>query len=62
MLCRLGSRSKCRRRRGDKLVEIDTTEMQRDVRQKKLALKNAEAEVRRVKAELEILKEENITS
>ncbi|MGQ9455620.1 MAG: hypothetical protein ACUVRS_12665 [Armatimonadota bacterium] len=46
---------------GDKLVEFDTTELQRRVRERELALSNTEAEVRRVTAELEILKEENKT-
>jgi len=46
---------------GDKLVEFDTTELERDVRQKQLALTNAEAEVSRVRAELDILIEENKT-
>jgi HlyD family secretion protein len=46
---------------GDKLVEFDTTELQRRVRERELALSNAEAEVRRAKAELEILMEENKT-
>jgi len=46
---------------GDKIVEFDTTEIMMDVRQKKLGVSNAEAEVRRAKAELDILKEENKT-
>ena len=48
-------------KKGDKLVELDTSEMQRDVRQKQLALKNADAEVKRARAEFDILKEENRT-
>lgn len=46
---------------GDRIAEIDTTELRRDIRNKQLALKNAEADVQRVKAELEILKAENKT-
>ncbi len=46
---------------GDKLVEFDTTELLRRVRERELAVSNAEAEVRRAKAELEILIEENKT-
>ncbi len=46
---------------GEKLVEFDTTELERNVRQKALALTNADAEVNRVKAELDILVEENKT-
>ncbi len=46
---------------GDKIAEIDTTELRREIRSKQLSLKNAEADVQRVKAELEILKAENRT-
>lgn len=46
---------------GDKLIEIDTTELLREIRNKQLSLKNAQAEVERVKSELILLQEENKT-
>lgn len=41
---------------GDTICEMDTTQVARDVRNQKLTLKNAEADVERAKSELAILK------
>ena len=46
---------------GDKLVELDTTDVQREARNKQLAYQNAKADVARAEGELEILKETNKT-
>lgn len=46
---------------GDILAELDTTDIEREVRNKKLAYENALADVDRAKAELDLLKESNKT-
>lgn len=46
---------------GDKLVELDDTETQRELRNQELQVKNAEADVLRVKAERDMLVESNRT-
>lgn len=46
---------------GDKLVELDTTEIDKEVRNQKLSYQNALADVSRAKAELDILEESNKT-
>lgn len=46
---------------GDTVVVMDTSDMLREVRNAQLALKNAEAEVQRAYADLEILKKANQT-
>lgn len=46
---------------GDTLVELDTTDIDRDVREKQLAYESALTDVTRAKAELEMLKEANAT-
>lgn len=48
-------------KQGDVLVELDTTEMQRDVRQAELAYQNALADVEKAKSDLEMLKASNET-
>lgn len=48
-------------KRGDKIAEMDTSELQREVRNQKLTVKNAEAEVERAKAEFAMLKLSNQT-
>ena len=47
--------------KGEKLVEMDITELVRDVRERELSYSNAKAAVDRTLAELEILKESNKT-
>jgi RND family efflux transporter MFP subunit len=46
---------------GDTIVELDTTDIDRDVRDKQLAYENALTDVTRAKAELDMLKEANAT-
>lgn len=46
---------------GDEIVVLDTTDIERDVKEKELAHNNALADVDRVKAELELLKKSNET-
>jgi len=46
---------------GDKIAEMDTTTVVRDLRNQRLTLKNADADVVRAQAELAILKESNAT-
>jgi HlyD family secretion protein len=46
---------------GDKIAEMDTTQVTRDLRNQKLTVKNAEADVARANAELEILRLSNKT-
>lgn len=46
---------------GDKIAEMDTTDLQREVRNQKLAVKNADADVDRVKEEQKMLVETNKT-
>lgn len=46
---------------GDEIVELDTTDLQRDVRNQALTLKNANADVDRAKEELRMLKLSNQT-
>jgi HlyD family secretion protein len=46
---------------GDKLVELDTTDIDKDVRDRQLAYKNALTDVSRANAELDILEESNKT-
>jgi multidrug efflux pump subunit AcrA (membrane-fusion protein) len=46
---------------GDMLVELDTTDIDRDVRDKELAFENVLTDVTRARAELEMLKEANAT-
>lgn len=46
---------------GDKLVELDTTQLEKDVRNQELTYQNALADVNRAKAEMDILKESNKT-
>lgn len=46
---------------GERLVELDTSDLQREVRNLQLSYENAQADVRRVEAELEILREANRT-
>ena len=48
-------------RAGDGLVELDTTDLEREVRNQELTYGNAEAAVDRANAELDILKESNKT-
>ncbi|MDO8684128.1 MAG: HlyD family efflux transporter periplasmic adaptor subunit [Armatimonadota bacterium] len=46
---------------GDKLVELDTTEIDRDISERMLSYRNALRELERQKGELELLKERNKT-
>ncbi|MHB0998841.1 MAG: efflux RND transporter periplasmic adaptor subunit [Armatimonadota bacterium] len=46
---------------GDRIAELDTTDLERDVRNQKLDYENSLADVKRVQAELDILKEQNKT-
>lgn len=46
---------------GDKIAEMDTTTVVRELRNQRLTLENADADVVRAKAELDILKESNKT-
>ncbi len=46
---------------GDKLVELDDTDTQRELRNQELQVKNADADVLRVRAEQTMLKESNKT-
>jgi len=46
---------------GDKIAELDTSDIERELRDKTLAYKNMLADVDRAKAEMEILKEKNRT-
>lgn len=46
---------------GDKIAEMDTSELQREMRNQELTVSNAEVEVKRAQAEFEMLKESNKT-
>lgn len=46
---------------GDKIAELDTTDLERDLRTQKLNYENTLADVKRVQAELDLLKEQNKT-
>ncbi|MHB1458684.1 MAG: efflux RND transporter periplasmic adaptor subunit [Armatimonadota bacterium] len=46
---------------GDRIAELDTTDLERDLRTQKLNYENTQADVKRVQAELELLKEQNKT-
>ena len=48
-------------KQGDLLVELDTTEMQQEVRQAELAYQNALADVEKAKSDLDMLKASNET-